>query len=203
MIPIQQIDDCFIKIGTPSSNRINFTINYHEKVFFSDEFISPTPTISFDYVFPWLFNGMKKVLDLPHDVITRLQMEGNQDFHKDLIEVIKIQINMLFETKNCIKKYEYLREKISKHTGKLFLNLGETPMISEIYQEAVKQDPKHVFYDSCHFLNDYFRHKETTLPTLENLTEEILSKEIKTIFVHNSLYLRFFSIITKFFYPPF
>ena len=197
----QENQECLIKIATPDAKTVFCEISYLGKILYTDSFHSLADSLEMDYFFPWLFIGFKTIFDLPLTAKTHIQLAGDAAFHESFIPLIKMIINMIGTTRQKIESFQPLRQQTENFKGKLFLNLGDAPMLISLYQQALQEDPDHAHYDACYFLDAYFTHKPTHLPSLEELMAVIVEKKIKTIFSHNTSYIRYFLQYHQVFLP--
>ncbi len=194
---------CQVTLDTPDASTVICTITFQDTTLYQDTLTIPTEGFSPDYVFPWLFLGFKTLFTLDPSVKVAIQMKGDAAFHGDLINLVKIHANMVFTTREHIARHAALAATTADRSGKLFLNLGDTPMLAAVYKVAREQNPDATFYDACDFLDDYYNHKPATLPSLDDLVATIAEKKIRSVFTHNVSYVRYFMQHHRVFLPAF
>lgn len=193
--------DCVVQIETPNKQTVKTEIMFLNTIIYSDQLVSHTQEISLDYLFPWLFNSFNSIYSLPLSTKINVKLTGDPSFQEPVINVIKALFQILAFTRQKIEANLSLASETNNFKGKLFLNLGETPFLNNLYQESLSRDPDHTHYDPCHFLNDYYNKQPTQLPSFEELILVIREKQIKYIYTHNTSYIRYFIEYHKVFLP--
>lgn len=163
-----------------------------DAILITETFTSPLKNRVIDYFFPWFFSLLKNTLSMDLNLSLDLSINGEETNISIFKPAIHAALGILSKTRDCLKKNQTLPKITPDFKGKIFFNMGETALISEVYNKVFKEDPENTHYDSCDFLNQYFTHKTANLPCLDDLLQMIYEKKIRTIYAHNVSYIRYF-----------
>lgn len=159
---------------------------------FSDTFISDTEDISLRPFFFWVYACIKDIFTISPTIPVTVLFNNSEKYPEALKAHMESLKKVILTTQKYLNKYSALRGTANTHSGKLFLNLGDTPYLMQLYKEAYKRNPEETFFDPCFVVNKQDDEGKFPPPTVETLIQTILEKKIGKIYSHNISYLSYF-----------
>lgn len=190
-----------IKIDFLDSKKIQCQLTYNENILHSDTFISDTENISLSPLFLWIYTCIKNIFTLPLGICFKIIVNNSEQYPDGLFEHIKTLRSIIETTRKHLEAYQHIKASTSHFEGKLFLNLGNTPYLKQLFDQSFSKEPDKTYYDPCYVINKQEEGNLLPKPSVDELIKFILENHIGKIFSHNISYLSYFLEINHTYLP--
>ncbi|QQR81159.1 MAG: hypothetical protein IPJ69_03190 [Deltaproteobacteria bacterium] len=181
-----------INISFLTPKTISCVVTYQDSILNSDTYTSDSEDISLRAFFLWLCATINGVFYLPASTEITFRFNESPDCPQILDSTINKLNRVIANTQFQLKKIHKQKNIAITHNGKLFLNLGMTPYLYQLYLKAYEECPAGSFHDPCHVINKDPEGESLPTPSVEDFVENILKNKLRTIYSHNVSYLSYF-----------
>ncbi len=175
---------CLLNVVFESPSTLTATLLYDGQTIAKDTLALYGVHRGETYFFPWLVDFMKPIYDHPLSTNLDVKLVGDKTLSDPVLPVIQAAVDILQGTRKALSKHQAARRDADSRDGLLFLNLGETLFIRKLYETALRDNPKRVHYDPCHFLNAVSK-DVSPCASVDGLMEAMRQKNIGRVFTHN------------------